>query len=135
MPDASTDADYPPTLADPPADDVLTVEVRVLPVPVLAGYELEEAIGRGGFADVFRGRQVALDRPVAVKVIDPGACGDPKLFTRVRTEALTLGRFQHPNIVPVYDYARQDERVFIVMELLVGEDLGRRIGRAGRLNE
>ena len=129
MPDAATD--------DPrtPADHLRTVEVPIRPVPALPGYELDEAIGRGGFADVFRGRQVALDRPVAVKVIDPGACGDPKLFTRVRTEALTLGRFQHPNIVPVYDYVRQDGRVFIVMELLVGEDLGRRLGRAGKLNE
>ena len=115
---------------EPPTD-----EVPVLALPVLPGYELEVAIGRGGFADVYRGRQTALDRPVAIKVIDAGDRGDPKLFSRVRTEALTLGRFQHPNIVPVYDYARLEGKVFIVMELLVGEDLNRRLSRAGKVDE
>jgi serine/threonine protein kinase len=101
----------------------------------LPGFELEGIVGTGGFGTVFRARQLKLDRVVAVKVIRLDRVITPSLAARFEAEAVTLARLQHPNVVQVLDCGRHVERVFIVMELLDGEDLGRRIRRTGRLAE
>jgi serine/threonine-protein kinase len=101
----------------------------------LPGYQLLTAVGAGGFGTVYKARQLKLDRLVAVKVIPPADPGNPAPAARFEQEAIALGKFHHPNIVQVYDCAQHDGRLFIVMELLEGEDLGQRLRRVGRLDE
>jgi len=81
---------------------------------------------------VFRARQLALDRRVAVKVlpIDPA---DPDRVKRLVPEARAIAKLDHPNIVQVYDVGREGEHFYIVMQLLEGETLKERFERDGAL--
>jgi predicted Ser/Thr protein kinase len=90
--------------------------------------EIEELIGRGGMGAVFRGRQVALDRPVAVKVLAIDEAEHPQFAERFRIEAQALARLSHPNIVAVYEFGERDEFFYIVMEFVEGTDLATLIG-------
>jgi serine/threonine protein kinase len=91
--------------------------------PDFAGtrYELFEEIGRGGMGIVFRGRDVALDRDVAIKVTAWSTVADAD---RLRREARTLASLEHPGIVAVHDVGQlADGRVYSVMMLVRGERL------------
>ena len=84
-------------------------------------YELLEEIGRGGMGIVFRGRDTALDREVAIKVTAWSLAADAE---RLRREARTLAALEHPGIVPVHDVGEvADGRIFTVMMLVRGERL------------
>ena len=84
-------------------------------------YDVFEAVGRGGMGIVFRGRDRALDRDVAIKVTTWATAADAD---RLRAEARTLARLEHPGIVPVHDVGQlPDGRVFTVMALVRGERL------------
>ena len=89
----------------------------------------------GGFGTVFKARQIHLDRVVALKVVQTDGELDSSVIERFVAEAITHGKLHHPNIVEVYDTGRFGNRMFIAMELLEGEDLGRRIQRCGALPE
>ena len=92
----------------------------------LAGrYELGERLGSGGAADVYRGTDLRLGRPVAVKVFRPGA--GTGLEDRFEDEALVLARLHHPGLVTVFDVGRHDGQAFLVMQLVEGSNLRRRI--------
>ncbi|MFD3872909.1 protein kinase [Streptomyces sp. NPDC058623] len=96
----------------------------------LAGrYRLDERLGRGGMGEVWRGHDLNLDRSVAVKVLLEAATGDEPV-ARFRREATIGARLQHPGITVVHDVGRQDGRLFIVMELLSGEDLAAVLARS-----
>ena len=87
-------------------------------------YELLEPIGRGGMGIVFRGRDRDLDRDVAIKVTTWSTAADAD---RLRAEARTLARLEHPGIVPVHDVGQlPDGRVYTVMTLVRGERLDSR---------
>jgi serine/threonine protein kinase len=91
--------------------------------PDFAGtrYELFEELGRGGMGIVFRGRDRALDRDVAIKVTAWSTAADAD---RLRREARTLASLEHPGIVPVHDVGQlADGRVYSVMKLVRGERL------------
>src|SRR5438067_13796710 len=107
----------------------------VAPSEWLPGYEILSVIGSGGFGTVVQARQLKLDRIVAVKIIDLDKMANPALASRFQAEAITLGKFHHPNIVQVHDFAIHAGRMFIAMELLEGEDLGQRLKRGGPLDE
>jgi tRNA A-37 threonylcarbamoyl transferase component Bud32 len=101
-------------------------------------YRIEEVIGRGGFAAVYRATDLRLDRPVAVKVITIAA-HDPstreQLRERLQREARSAASLpQHPNVVSVTDFGTDPELGldFLVMELLRGEDLATHLARVGR---
>jgi eukaryotic-like serine/threonine-protein kinase len=84
-------------------------------------YERLEPLGRGGMGTVFRARDRELDRDVAVKVTSWCTAADAE---RLRAEARTLARLEHPGIVPVHDVGRlPDGRVFTVMMLVRGDRL------------
>jgi eukaryotic-like serine/threonine-protein kinase len=84
-------------------------------------YAIADPIGRGGMGVVFRGRDRALDRDVAIKVT---AWSTPADADRLRTEARTLAALEHPGIVPVHDVGQlPDGRVYSVMTLVRGERL------------
>ena len=111
-----------PRLTDAAIDRLRALDDR----PDFSGtrYDLLEPIGRGGMGIVFRGRDRELDRDVAIKVTTWSTAADAD---RLRAEARTLARLEHPGIVPVHDVGQlPDGRVFTVMALVRGERLDTR---------
>src|SRR5947199_7445280 len=96
-------------------------------------YQLQVPIGRGGMATIYRGRDLRMDRVVAIKVLHDADSTDPKFVTRFQREAKAASSLQHPNIVQVYDYGQTDGNYFIVMELVEGTDLRRYLRSRGML--
>ncbi|TMD87114.1 MAG: Stk1 family PASTA domain-containing Ser/Thr kinase [Chloroflexi bacterium] len=96
-------------------------------------YKLQEPIGRGGMATIYRGQDLRMDRVVAIKVLREVYSTDPKFVTRFQREAKAASALQHPNIVQVYDYGQTDGNYFIVMELVEGTDLRRYLRSRGVL--
>ncbi|MER6037385.1 serine/threonine-protein kinase [Streptomyces sp. NPDC001835] len=88
-------------------------------------YELGEHLGAGGAADVYRGTDLRLSRPVAVKVFRSGT--GTGLKDRFEDEALVLARLHHPGLVTVFDVGRHDGQAFLVMQLVEGSTLRRHI--------
>jgi hypothetical protein len=110
------------------------MKVRTWPAPpdlrltahVVAGrYRLDDLLGRGGAADVYEGRDLRLHRPVAVKVFRPG--GESQTEERFDGEGRLLAQMQHPGLVTVYDSGHEDGRPYLVMQLVKGTTLRRRI--------
>jgi serine/threonine-protein kinase len=101
---------------------------------VLGGrYRLEEVLGEGGMATVYRARHTLMDRPYAVKVLHRDLAADDKLVERMRREGRSTAALTHPNIVEIYDFGRTDDGApYLVMELLDGEPL-RKVLRRGRV--
>ena len=95
-------------------------------------YEVIGQIGRGGMGTIFRARDPILQRSVALKVISNLEV-TPALRARFFREAQACARITHPNIVISHDMGEDDGRLFIVMELLEGEELGRVIARQAQL--
>src|SRR5262249_53126649 len=96
--------------------------------------EILQLVGQGGMGAVYRARQPALDRLVAVKVLPPEVARDPAFAERFSREARSLARFSHPNIVTVYDFGETGGLYYIIMELVAGKSL-RQLLRAGVLSE
>ncbi|WP_084351654.1 Stk1 family PASTA domain-containing Ser/Thr kinase [Millisia brevis] len=86
-------------------------------------YRIDELIARGGMSTVFRALDVRLNRPVAIKVMDPAFAADPQFLARFEFEALAVARLHHPGLVAVYDHGRDHDLAFIVMELVEGGTL------------
>jgi tRNA A-37 threonylcarbamoyl transferase component Bud32 len=101
---------------------------------VLQGrYKIEEPLGVGGSSQVYLARDQALNRDVALKVLDPAAAADDTLRKLFVKEARALAQLSHPNIVAVYDVGEVDDLPFIVMEHLPGGSLKQRIESTGPL--
>ncbi|WP_293914096.1 protein kinase [Deinococcus sp.] len=88
-----------------------------------ADYELLDRIGIGGMGSVYRARRKSDGRTVALKVPQEKYLADAKFVKRFYREAEVLKRFNHPNIVRVYDYRSQGDEYYIAMEFLDGESL------------
>ena len=101
--------------------------------PQLGRYRLEEPLGRGGMAVVYRGFDDELGRAVAVKLLAGHLAGDDEIRRRFLREARLAGALNHPNVVSVYDIGERDGLPFIVMELVDGETLADVLAREGRL--
>ena len=92
----------------------------------LEKYDIEEELGHGGMATVFRARDTRLDRAVAVKIMHPHLRGAREARARFTREARTVARLKHPNILEIYDYSGEDSpESFIATELLTGPTLKR----------
>jgi serine/threonine-protein kinase len=96
-------------------------------------YQLDELIGRGGMATVWRATDTVLNRPVAVKRLHAGLVADDELAERFRREALLVARLSHPNLVHVLDRGDDADGPYLVLELVEGENLKARIRREGPL--
>lgn len=94
----------------------------------LGHYRVLEQIGAGGMGLVFRAHDERLDRDVALKVLPPGTLTDENARRRFRKEALTLSKLNHPNIGTVFDFDTQDGMDFLVMELIPGVTLDKKLG-------
>lgn len=94
---------------------------------MLGNYELLSVIGRGGMGWVYRARHVLLDRPVAIKVLNPELAQDGDFVSRFFHEARIVNAARHPNIIDVADFLHLEapRRVAYVMELLEGRPLSR----------
>jgi len=95
-------------------------------------YRIEERMGTGGMGAVYRGTQLSVDRPVAIKVIAPEIEQNAQHVQRFRREAEALAKLQHPNTVHLLDFGVTDEgRLYMVMELLSGMDLEAHLAKNG----
>lgn len=95
-------------------------------LPCLFGdYFLERVLGRGGMGVVYYGRQVHLDRPVAVKMIRSGALASSEEVARFYAEARSAAKLDHPNIVTVYQCGECEGHHFFSMDYVAGTDLAR----------
>ena len=104
------------------------------PGDLLAGrYRLDELIGRGGMATVFRAWDTQLGRPVAVKLLRPEIVTDPDLALRFRREAHAAAVLHHPAVVGYLGSGTDGSQPFLVMELVDGDDLATRIRNAAPL--
>jgi len=103
--------------------------------PIVLGsrYGVEEELGRGGMAKVYRGNDTVLSRPVAVKILAPQFADDPSFVDRFRREAQAAARLNHPNLVSVYDTGSDDGVHFIVMEYVEGKTLADYLTGGGRI--
>jgi len=99
----------------------------------LAGYRIDSLIARGGMGVVYRATQLALDRPVALKVIAGELAGDEKFRRRFLGESRLAARLEHPAVVPVYDAREEDGELIVAMRLIEGGDLRKLIDREGPL--
>src|SRR2546427_5260469 len=102
---------------------------------LLAGrYSIERELGRGGMGIVLLARDVALDRPVAIKLLPPHLAARPDERDRFLQEARTAAGLAHPNIVPIHLVEARGDLVFFVMGFVDGETLRERVERAGPLS-
>ncbi|MBX3728230.1 MAG: protein kinase [Candidatus Sumerlaeia bacterium] len=108
-------------LATPPAKSAQ----KVLPAGhLLAGsFEIQEVIGQGGMAVVYRAIQKSLNRPVAIKALHDRFARDPEFISRFEAEAGALASLSHPNIVNIIDRGHEGHCYFFVMECVEGKTL------------
>ncbi|MCB0103222.1 MAG: serine/threonine protein kinase [Anaerolineales bacterium] len=95
-------------------------------------YQVIEQLGQGGMATVYKAYHVSLDRYVALKVLHQAFNEDSTFISRFQREARVVARLEHPNIVPVYDYAEHEGRPYLVMKFIEGDTLKARMN-AGML--
>lgn len=96
-------------------------------------YELQQLIGTGGMADVYRATDNLLGRTVAVKILHPQFAKDPVFIERFRQEAQAAANLNQPNIVNVFDWGIEESVYYIVMEYVEGHDLKSIIMQGGPL--
>ena len=99
-----------------------------------AAYQLTALIGRGGMGIVFRAKEVALDREVALKVLAFDALLNPEAFVRFEREAKLAARLDHPNIVPIFAVGQGDGAAYYTMRLVRGGSLESLVADKGALS-
>ncbi|RPI97054.1 MAG: serine/threonine protein kinase, partial [Chloroflexi bacterium] len=90
-------------------------------------YEIRSLLGRGGMAAVYMARQASMSRDVAIKIMTPELADDEQFVARFEHEAKLIAQLQHPHILPVIDFGREDRHIFIVMQLVRGGSLDDRL--------
>jgi serine/threonine-protein kinase len=108
-----------------PADPRLGTEI--------AGYRIEERIGRGGMGVVYRAQHMNLQRRAAIKIIAPEFADTKGFRSRFIREARIAAALQHPNIVTVYDAGQAGQTLYIAMQFIRGSDLSAILNEEGRL--
>jgi eukaryotic-like serine/threonine-protein kinase len=104
-----------------------------LPTVLAERYQLDRSLGNGGMGEVFEATDLTLHRNVAVKLLSPSLVQDEPARARFLREARALAQVNSPHVVAVYDAGEDDERPYLVMELVEGTTLERELERAGRL--
>jgi len=97
-------------------------------------YQIIDQLGQGGMATVFKAYHASLDRYVAIKALHPAFSRDPNFESRFQREARVVAKLEHPNIVPIYDYAEHEKRPYLVMKFIDGDTLKARMD-SGPLSE
>jgi serine/threonine protein kinase len=118
----------PQVPAPPPAEPTFEPSVdRLSPGRMFGGYELVAKIGQGGMGEVYKARQVSLDRVVAIKILAKALYDNDEFIKRFEREAKAIARITHPNIVGVYDFGQIDGLRFMVNEFVDGSSLAKLI--------
>ena len=104
------------------------------PIGLLGEYLLLDRIGAGGMGEVFRAEHRTMNRLVAVKILSRKIADNPQLLERFFHEIRAVAKLMHPNIVTAFDAGSQNGVHFLVMELVEGEMLSRRVATAGPMS-
>lgn len=110
-------------------------EVEILKKHFSGKYEFLELIGKGGFALVYKVKDLYLERLGAIKILYKEYSRDEETIERFRREAKIYANLEHPNIVPIYDIGIVEGIVFFIMKFIEGETLSKIIRREGKLSE
>jgi serine/threonine-protein kinase len=113
--------------------DALSPELIALQRAVAGRYSIVRELGRGGMGIVFLARDVALERPVAIKLLPPLLALDRSHRERFVREARIAAALSHPHIVPIHSVEEHDDLAFFVMGFVDGETLAARVARLGPL--
>lgn len=97
-------------------------------------YRIQERLGAGGMAVVYRAYDLTLERTVAVKILRKDYSNDPDFRQRFHEEAKAAANLSHPNIVTVHDFGLYADQLFIVMEYVPGTDLKSLLKQRGRFS-
>jgi serine/threonine protein kinase len=104
---------------------------RLVPGSQLAGYQIEEQVGAGGMAVVFRARDAVLGRLAALKVLSPALAADQEFRVRFLRESRAVASVEEPHIIPVYGAGEVDGVLYIATKFVSGGDLADVLQRAG----
>jgi serine/threonine protein kinase len=96
----------------------------------LGPYEILSALGAGGMGEVYRAKDLRLNREIAIKVLPAAFSNDSERLRRFEQEAQAAGALNHPNILAVYDVGTHDGMFYVVSELLEGETLRNRLAES-----
>ena len=107
--------------------EVEIVEAFTSPGDLAPGYELKDVLGHGALGIVFRAHQSRLQRDVAIKSIIESRIALQNVIARFEQEGKAIGRLKHPNIVRAYDSGCHNDRLYLVMELVEGKDLRKKL--------
>ncbi len=113
----SGDVEPSPGAADP------TVKPPLKLGGTFHGLEVVELLGAGGMGVVYKARQPGLDRFVALKILSPQLSGDPEFVARFNREAKAMAALSHPGIVQIFDFGKESDLCFLVMEFVDGLSL------------
>jgi serine/threonine protein kinase len=100
---------------------------------VIGNYKITEKIGEGGMGAVYKGVDLMLEREVAIKVLKPELANQPQVVERFRSEAVTLAKLNHPNIATLFNFVRQADSFFMVLEFVKGTPLDNIIESRGSI--
>jgi pSer/pThr/pTyr-binding forkhead associated (FHA) protein/predicted Ser/Thr protein kinase len=127
----------PPAVPGPPAAAPTVPEpareAELSPGSVFAGCRVEEVINHGEMGVVYRARELALERPVALKLILAEYSRDERFRERFRRESKIAAAIDHQNVIPIFDAGEQDGVLFIMMRLVEGTDMRALIAAEGQL--
>jgi serine/threonine protein kinase len=100
---------------------------------IIGNYKIEQKLGEGGMGAVYRGVDMMLEREVAIKFLRPELSAQPQVVERFRSEAVTLAKLNHPNIATLYNFMRQGDSFFMVLEFVRGMTLDHVLQQRGAL--
>ena len=89
----------------------------------LLHYEIKSLIGKGGMGNVYLGEHTSIGRKVAIKALLPELANNPEIRERFKNEASVMARLQHPGIVLLFDYVDNEDGLFLIMELVNGQEI------------
>jgi len=94
----------------------------------LGSYEILGLLGAGGMGEVYRAKDMKLGRDIALKILPASFTSDPERVARFHREAQVLASLNHPHIAQIYGLEEANDTQFLVLELVDGESLDKRIG-------
>ncbi|MDB4766559.1 serine/threonine protein kinase [bacterium] len=111
------------------------LDIFAEPEDVVPGYRIDGFLGEGGVGTVYKGTQIRMDRPVAIKTIQRSSEGDDLKLKRFEQEARIVGQLRHPNVIPAFDFSLHKEHLYLIMEFVDGIDAEKRLSQIHRFPE